>query len=67
MEMQIAQAGEWTPAAAAGVSGVETGVASDILSGRDAEVGWEDVFKGREMGNVPDFHTEMEGRMRMNW
>ena len=67
MEMQIVREGEWTPAVAAAGGGVESGVASDILSGRDAEVGWEDVFRGGELRNLPDFHSEMEARMRMNW
>jgi len=68
-------------------------VSSDILAGRDEEVGWEDIFVGEftqfvpcsdgegngsdemdanmrtgdELRDVPDFHTEMEGRLRMNW
>lgn len=47
------------------------GVHSDILSGRDCEVGWEDVFTGEEFGGAEfggmDFHAEVEGRWGMNW
>jgi len=42
MELKIASAGEWRPAALGGSSGVH----KDILEGRDCEIGWEDVFKG---------------------
>ncbi|KAF2018616.1 UMP1-domain-containing protein [Aaosphaeria arxii CBS 175.79] len=63
MELKIAREGEWRPAALGGAAGVHR----DILEGRDAEIGWEDVFTGQEMRQVPDFHTEMEGRLRMNW
>jgi len=63
MELKIAGAGEWRPA----VLGASAGVHSDILAGRDCEIGWEDVFVGNEMREVPDFHSEMESRMKMNW
>lgn len=43
MELQICRAGEWRPA----VLGPSAAVSSDVLSGRDCDVGWEDVFKGR--------------------
>jgi hypothetical protein len=42
MELKIAQAGEWRPAALGGSSGVH----KDILQGRDTEIGFEDVFHG---------------------
>ena len=42
MELKIAAAGEWRPAALGGSSGVH----KDILEGRDCEIGWEDVFAG---------------------
>lgn len=90
MELKIASAGEWRPAALGGSSGVH----KDILEGRDCEIGWEDVYTGKEslklwrslqrygivsiailtlcsIGNeqrqIPDFHTEIEHKMRMNW
>ncbi|KAF2431071.1 proteasome maturation factor UMP1 [Tothia fuscella] len=63
MELRITGMGEWRPLAL----GASACVHSDILNGRDAEVGWEDVFTGGEMMDLPDFHSEMEGRMRMNW
>ena len=42
MELKIASAGEWRPAALGGSSGVH----KDILEGRDCEIGWEDVYTG---------------------
>ncbi|KAK7621590.1 proteasome maturation factor UMP1-domain-containing protein, partial [Phyllosticta citricarpa] len=76
MELKVVRAGEWRPAQLGGASGLH----SDILTGRDAEIDWEDVFKGEylpfwsisfvacnELRPVPDFHTEMETRMKMNW
>ena len=43
MELKIAGTGEWKPL----VLGGSAGVHSDILNGRDCEVAWEDVFKGK--------------------
>ncbi|CAN9166639.1 unnamed protein product [Alternaria alternata] len=63
MELKIAEAGEWRPATLGGSSGVHR----DILQGRDCEIGWEDVFTGSELREVPDFHTEIEHKMKMNW
>lgn len=86
MELKIAKEGEWRPR----MLGYGSSVSSDILAGRDEEVGWEDIFVGRfirlyiamdnlvammeantdtgdELRDIPDFHTEMEGRMKMNW
>lgn len=66
MEMQIVRAGEWRPAALGG--GGTAGIHTDILDGRDAEMDWEDVYPGgEELRDAVDFHTEMEGRLRMNW
>jgi proteasome maturation protein len=45
MELRIAGAGEWRPL----MLGGGTPVHSDILSGRDWELGWEDVFGGKLM------------------
>ncbi|KAF1956186.1 proteasome maturation factor UMP1 [Byssothecium circinans] len=63
MEIKIAAAGEWRPAVLGGSSGVH----KDILEGRDCEIGWEDVFVGNELREVPNFHTEMETKLKMNW
>ncbi|KAH7414321.1 proteasome maturation factor UMP1-domain-containing protein [Phaeosphaeria sp. MPI-PUGE-AT-0046c] len=63
MELKITEAGEWRPAAL----GRSSGVHKDILEGRDTEIGWEDVFTSNELREVPDFHTEIEAKMRMNW
>ncbi|KAF2266767.1 proteasome maturation factor UMP1 [Lojkania enalia] len=63
MELKITKEGEWRPVALGGASGVHR----DILEGRDCEIGWEDVFVGNELREVPDFHSEMEARMKMNW
>jgi proteasome maturation protein len=64
IEVQTAKIGEWRPA----MLGGGTPVHSDILQGKDWECAWEDVFDaGEEFREVPDFHAEMEARMRMNW
>lgn len=42
MELQICRAGEWRPA----LLGPGAALSSDVLAGRDAEIGWQDVFKG---------------------
>ncbi|KAJ4352890.1 hypothetical protein N0V95_003865 [Ascochyta clinopodiicola] len=63
MELKIASAGEWRPAALGGSSGVH----KDILEGRDCEIGWEDVYTGSELRQIPDFHSEIESKMKMNW
>ncbi|THY33282.1 proteasome maturation factor UMP1 [Aureobasidium pullulans] len=64
MEVKICQEGEWRPAVL-GYKG--EGVHEQILSGRDASVDWEDVFNGNETQNAPDFHSEMENKLKMNW
>jgi hypothetical protein len=81
--MRLVVDAEWRPA----VLGGPLGVHSDILAGRDCELGWEDVFggkfslrayvplprlsltilAGREFRLMPDFHSEMERRLGMNW
>ncbi|KAF2401168.1 proteasome maturation factor UMP1 [Trichodelitschia bisporula] len=63
MELRIAGAGEWRPLCLGGSAGVH----SDVLNGREAEIAWEDVFTGDELREVPDFHSEVEARMKMNW
>jgi proteasome maturation protein len=67
MEMAIVRAGEWRPMCIGGWGGGMGGLHADILAGRDAEIGWEDVFGGDEMRDQLDFHTEMEGRFGMGW
>lgn len=42
MELKIAAGGEWRPSVLGGSSSIH----QDILSGRDTEIGWEDVFTG---------------------
>lgn len=75
MEMAIVRAGEWRPACLdldGGFGGDGLGgVHSDILSGRDWELDWEDVFVGGDLmrggWEGGDFHSEMEGRFGMGW
>ena len=64
MELSIVRAGEWRPSILGGLGGA--GVHADVLSGRDCEISWEDVFTGEELRDSVDFHSEMEGRFRMN-
>lgn len=63
MELSIARQGEWRPM----VLGGSIGVHEDILSNRDCELDWEDVYRGDELRPAPDFHSEMEARFRMMW
>ena len=66
MELAIVRGGEWRPACLGG--GMGGSLHSDILSGRDSEVGWEDVFFGGEEGREGvDFHGEMERGFGMGW
>ena len=68
MELAIVRGGEWTPSCLGGFGGgAFGGLHSDILSGRDCEIGWEDVFTGEEMREAPDFHSEMERGFGMGW
>ena len=71
MELAVVRAGEWRPSCLGGAmmsGGYGLGsVHSDILSGRDTEIGWEDVFTGDELRDPVDFHVEMERRFAMNW
>ena len=62
MELKITREGEWRPLA---LGGGERSVHEEILSGRDASIAWEDVFKGDEMRSVPGFHEEVERKVRM--
>ncbi|KAI9873890.1 MAG: hypothetical protein M1830_010416 [Pleopsidium flavum] len=63
MELKIAREGEWRPQALGGTSAVH----GEILAGRDMEVSWEDVYRGDDLRDTAEFHTEMEARLRMNW
>ena len=71
MELSIVRAGEWRPMCLGGYGGMGMGgmggVHADILSGRDTEIGWEDVFTGEELRDQIDFHVEMERSFGMNW
>ncbi|KAI4188925.1 MAG: hypothetical protein L6R41_001811 [Letrouitia leprolyta] len=63
MELRIAREGEWRPL----VLGGSAGVSGDILTGRDTEITWEDVFKNDETRESADFHAEMERKLKMDW
>jgi proteasome maturation protein len=63
MELKIARDGEWRPAVLGGSA--RGGVHEDILSGRDTEIAWEDVFVGDETRTVPGLHEEIERKVRM--
>lgn len=65
MELNIVRAGEWRPSALGGAG--TAGVHADILSGRDTEIDWEDVYEGNELQELRDFHVEMETKFGMNW
>ena len=42
MELRICEVGEWRPSVLGGPSGVH----ADVLRGREAEMDWEDVWRG---------------------
>ncbi|PWY79274.1 proteasome maturation factor Ump1 [Aspergillus heteromorphus CBS 117.55] len=65
MELRIVKDGSFTPAMLGGGKGGNLHEDILVLGGRDAEVGWEDVFKGDEFREPPTFHHEMENRLRM--
>ncbi|CAZ84552.1 unnamed protein product [Tuber melanosporum] len=63
MEIKIAGS-DWRPAQLGGPSNFHL----DILRGVDERIEWEDVFKGNDNTfEMPDFHVEMERKLRMNW
>ena len=63
MEMKICKEGEWRPTCLGG----SAGVGGDVLAGRDAELSWEDVYKGDNgTGDGADLHSEMEMKLKMN-
>ena len=66
MELKIVQAGDYRPSAL----GRPSGVHEDILSGRDAEIDWEDVYtrEGQVGGGEETsggVHGEMEKMVGM--
>ena len=61
--MKIWREGEWRPACLGG----SAGDGRDILAARDAELSWEDVYKGDESREGTDFHSEMEAELKMDW
>ncbi|KMU80742.1 hypothetical protein CISG_08685 [Coccidioides immitis RMSCC 3703] len=67
MEMKIVQEGQWKPAALGRSN--ESSIHEDILAlgGRETEVTWEDVFHADDLRDPPNFHDEMEQRLKMKW
>ena len=60
MEMKICREGEYRPQCLGG----SASVGQDVLSGRDCEISWEDVYRGDGMQGVPDggeVQAEMDG------
>ncbi|KAL3470991.1 proteasome maturation factor UMP1-domain-containing protein [Aspergillus californicus] len=66
MELKIVRDGTFRPAVLGGNSGGNVHEDILVLGGRDAEVGWEDVFHGDDFREPPAFHDEMEKRLRMD-
>lgn len=69
MELSMVRGGSWRPVCLGGGDRVH----EDVLEGRDAEVGWEDVFRTREElgsgeaeGLGSGVLAEMESRVKMN-
>ncbi|PLB49020.1 putative 20S proteasome maturation protein Ump1 [Aspergillus steynii IBT 23096] len=66
MELKLVRDGTFRPAVLGGVKGGNVHEDILVLGGRDAEIGWEDVFQGDEFREPPTFHDEMEKRLRMD-
>ncbi|KAL2820478.1 proteasome maturation factor UMP1-domain-containing protein [Aspergillus cavernicola] len=66
MELKIVRDGSFRPAVLGGNKGGNLHEDILVLGGRDAEVGWEDVFSGDDFREPPTFHDEMEKRLRMD-
>lgn len=62
MELKITREGEWRPVV---LGGSQRGVHEDILMGKDTSIEWEDVFMGEESRTLPNFHEEVERKVRM--
>lgn len=62
MEAKICREAEWRPACLGG----SASVGGDVLAGRDAEITWEDVYRGDEGREGVDFHAEMEAKVGIN-
>jgi len=69
MELGIVRGGEWRPGCLNAARGGAGSIHEDILSGRDAEIAWEDVFGTKEEVEERDVsvHGEIERRERMGW
>ncbi|RKF81093.1 Proteasome maturation factor UMP1 [Golovinomyces cichoracearum] len=63
MELKMVREGSWKPACLGG--GLERSVHEDILMGTDTGCQWEDIFKGYEIRSIPEFHDEVERKVRM--
>ena len=63
MELSIVRRGEWKPAAMG--SGGLPSLHEEILRGKEDMISWEDVFTGEEMRSAPQFHDEMERKVKM--
>jgi proteasome maturation protein len=63
MELGIVRRSDWKPMAlnAGGLPSLH----EEILKGREDMISWEDVFTGEEMRSVPQFHEEMEKKVKM--
>jgi len=63
MELNTVRRGDWKPMALGG--GGLPSVHEEILRGREDMISWEDVFTGDELRTVPQFHDEMERKVKM--
>ncbi|KAJ5243051.1 uncharacterized protein N7469_001378 [Penicillium citrinum] len=67
MELKIVRDSTFRPAVLGGMKGGNVHEDILVLGGRDAEIGWEDVFQGDEFREPPTFHDEMEKRLKMDF
>ncbi|KAA8894061.1 proteasome maturation factor UMP1 [Sphaerosporella brunnea] len=62
--MEIKMCADYKPIQLGGPSNLH----KDILENHDCSIDWEDIFTGNDnVYELPDFHTELEAKCRMNW
>ncbi|KAI5815485.1 hypothetical protein BZA77DRAFT_76584 [Pyronema omphalodes] len=63
-EMEVMMCADYKPAQLGGPSNLH----KDILENRDCSIQWEDIYTGTDnVFDLPEFHTELETKCRMNW
>jgi len=62
--MEVRMCADYKPIQLGGPSNLH----KDILENRDCSIDWEDIYTGNtNVYELPEFHTELEAKCRMNW